>query len=205
MAVRALVAVDIQYDFLPGGSLAVPSGHEVTPVLNDLMTRFDVVVATQDWHPADHASFASNHPGHEVGDMVTLGGVEQVLWPDHCVQLSRGAELSASLNQRAVAAIIRKGRSPEVDSYSAFFDNAHLRLTGLEGYLRGHQVDEVWFGGLATDYCVLYSVLDAAGLDFATVVVRDACRGIDLSPGDVDRAFDEMAAAGARIATSADA
>ncbi len=201
---RALIAVDLQYDFCPGGALAVPDGDAVIPVVDAIMPRFDLVVATQDWHPAAHGSFASNRPGHAVGDMVELGGVPQVLWPDHCVQGTRGAELHAGFDQRRVEAIIRKGTHPEIDSYSTFYDNARKRATGLDGYLRARGVTEVWLAGVATDYCVKYSVLDAAELGFATRVVSDACRGIELAPGDVERAFAEMVAAGATVVSSAD-
>lgn len=204
MTMRALIAVDLQYDFLPGGSLAVPGGDAVIPVIDSVMAAFNVVVATQDWHPADHGSFASNHPGRAVGDLVELAGQRQVLWPDHCVQATHGAELHADVDQHRVAAIVRKGMHPEVDSYSTFWDNARLRTTGLAGYLRERGVTEVWIGGLATDYCVAYSVLDALELGFATCVVTDGCRGIDLEPGDVDRALERMAAAGAKVVTSGD-
>ena len=205
MSTRALVAVDLQYDFCPGGTLAVPDGDAVIPMVNALARRFDFVVATQDWHPADHGSFASNRPGTVPGDTVELGGVPQVLWPDHCVQGTRGAQLHASFDLRPVGALVRKGMDSDIDSYSTFFDNARRRRTGLAGYLRELRVEEVWFAGLATDYCVKYSVLDAADLGFATVVIADACRGIDLTAGDVDGAFEEMEAVGARLVVAADA
>jgi nicotinamidase/pyrazinamidase len=202
VTMRALIAVDLQHDFLPGGSLPVPEGDAVIPVIDAMMPSFDLVVATQDWHPPDHGSFASNHPGHGPGDVVMLAGQRQVLWPDHCVQGTRGSELHGGFDQRRVHAIVRKGTHPEVDSYSTFWDNARLRSTGLAGYLREFGVDEVWLGGLATDYCVLFSVLDSVELGFTTRVVADACRGIDLEPGDVDRALEAMSRAGARIVTS---
>jgi nicotinamidase/pyrazinamidase len=205
MAVRALVAVDLQHDFLPRGALAVPDGDAVIKVIDAIMPSFDVVVATQDWHPPDHGSFASNHPGHEIGDVVRLAGQKQVLWPDHCVQGTSGAELHSGFDQRRVHAIVRKGTRNNVDSYSTFWDNARLRSTGLAGYLRELGVTDVWLGGLATDYCVLYSVLDSAELGFATYVVEDACRGIERKPGDVQRAFEAMAKAGARVVTSGEA
>jgi nicotinamidase/pyrazinamidase len=205
MTVRALIAVDLQHDFLPRGSLAVPDGDAVIPVIDAMMPCFDAVVATQDWHPPDHGSFASNHEGHSAGDVVMLAGQRQVLWPDHCVQGTGGAELHSGFDQRRVHAIVRKGTHPEVDSYSTFWDNARLRSTGLAGYLRELGVTDVWLGGLATDYCVLYSVLDSLELGFTTFVASDACRGIDLEPGDVQRAFDAMIAAGAKVVTSRDA
>jgi nicotinamidase/pyrazinamidase len=204
MSTRALIAVDLQNDFLPGGSLAVPEGDAVVPLVNAVAPRFDIVVATQDWHPLDHGSFASNRPGHGVGDIVTLAGRKQVLWPDHCVQGSSGAELNTGFDQRPVHAIVRKGMHPEVDSYSTFWDNARMRTTGLAGYLREVGVVEVWLAGLATDYCVLFSVLDALELGFATCVLSDACRGIDLDPGDVERAFERMTEAGAKVLTTRD-
>jgi nicotinamidase/pyrazinamidase len=201
---RALIAVDLQYDFCPGGALAVPDGDAVIPIIDAIAPAFDLMVATQDWHPADHGSFASAHPGSRVGEVADLGGLAQVLWPDHCVQGTRGAELHAEFDQRPVEAIVRKGTHREIDSYSTFWDNARLRSTGLAGYLRERDITEVWLAGLATDYCVKYSVLDSVELGFATFVVADACRGIDLAPGDVDRALTEMAASGARVVTSAD-
>jgi len=203
--VRALVAVDLQYDFCRGGALAVPDGDAVIPVVNRIAERFDLVVATQDWHPAGHGSFASSHHGAAPGDAAELGGVSQTLWPDHCVQGTPGAELHAGFDQRRVSAIVRKGTDRGVDSYSAFFDNARKHTTGLAGYLRELGATEVCFAGLATDYCVKYSVLDAVELGFATRVVVDACRGIDLVAGDVERAFEEMRSAGATLVSSADA
>ena len=199
---RALVVVDLQYDFCPGGALAVPEGNDVILVVNSVARRFDLVVATQDWHPADHGSFAVNHPGHQPGDVVELGGVSQVLWPVHCVQGTPGARLHADFDERPVDAIVRKGTHPEVDSYSTFFDNARKRFTGLAGYLRERGATEVWFAGLATDYCVKYSVLDAADLGFAPRIMVDACRGIDLAGGDIDGAYESMAAVGALLVTS---
>ena len=202
---RALIAVDLQYDFMPGAPLAVPDGDAVVPVIDGLLPSFDLVVATQDWHPTDHVSFASNHPGHAPGAVLEVGGVAQVLWADHCVQGTHGAQLSVGFDQRRVEAIVRKGTNPEIDSYSAFFDNARKRATGLAGYLRDREVDEVWIAGLATDYCIKFSALDACELGFSVAVVSDACRGIGLAAGDVDRAFEEMRAAGDRVVTSDEA
>lgn len=200
---RALLLVDLQYDFMPGGALAVATGHEVVPVANALMPEFTLVVATQDWHPADHGSFAVNHPGHAAGDTVELGGVPQVLWPAHCVQDTDGAKLHADLRVVDIDHIVHKGIDPQVDSYSTFYDNARKRETGLDTYLKSQDVDEVVIMGLATDYCVQYSVLDAVDLGYAVTVVRDGCRGIDLEPGDVQRAWDVMREAGAALADSA--
>jgi nicotinamidase/pyrazinamidase len=201
---RALILVDIQNDFLPGGALGVPDGDGVIPVANRLQEHFDRVYATRDWHPADHGSFASQHPGRSPGEWIELGGVSQILWPDHCVQHSKGAEMAPGLDTRKIGKYFFKGRDRGIDSYSAFFDNGHLQATGLEACLREEGVDEVVLAGLATDYCVKFSALDARQLGFRTVVVEDACRGVELEPGDTDRALDEMRAAGVRIVRSGD-
>jgi len=199
---RALVIVDVQNDFLPGGALAVPDGDEVIPVINGMAERFDAVTATQDWHPPDHGSFAANHPGLEVGEMTELNGLEQVLWPIHCVQGTPGAELSDELDTSRVEKVFHKGTDPGIDSYSTFYDNAHRQSTGLAEYLRGRGVTDVYVAGLATDYCVKFSALDAAGEGFRCFVVIDACRGVNLSAGDADKAVQEMAGAGVRIVRS---
>jgi len=196
---RALLLVDIQHDFMPFGSLPVPVGEDVVSVANRLMPLFGLVVASQDWHPADHGSFASNHPGKAPGDMVMLGGVEQVLWPDHCVQDTPGASFHSGLDVAGIDCVVRKGADPAVDSYSAFFDNDRANDTGLAAYLEQRGVDELVVLGLATDYCVLYTVLDAVGLGFGVSVVEDGCRAVDLHPGDGERALEEMHAAGARV------
>lgn len=174
----ALILVDIQNDFLPGGSLAVPRGDEIIPVANRLQERFGLVVATQDWHPAGHGSFASSHPGKNVYETILLGGVEQILWPDHCVQGSRGAEFARALDMNRVEVIIRKGTDPAIDSYSAFFDNARRKSTGLEGYLKQRGVGRVFLAGLAADFCVSSSLLDALSFGFAAALVEDATRAI---------------------------
>jgi nicotinamidase/pyrazinamidase len=194
--VKALILVDLQYDFMPGGALAVPRGDEVVAVANALIARYELVVATRDWHPANHGSFASQHPGKKPGDHVLLDGVDQILWPDHCVQNTRGAELHDDLDASAIDHIVFKGIDPLVDSYSTFFDNARKRATGLEGFLLEKGVREVVLMGLATDYCVLYSALDAVTLGFQTSVVQDGCRGIDLRPGDVAASWQRMRAHG---------
>jgi nicotinamidase/pyrazinamidase len=196
---KALLLIDIQTDFLPGGALAVPQGDEVVPVANRLMADFPLVVATQDWHPADHASFASQHQGKQIGDLVQLEGRDQILWPDHCVQGTHGAEFAPGLDLSRVNHVVQKGTDPRIDSYSGFFDNARLKATGLEVYLRGQGVDEVHLVGLATDYCVKFTALDAIDLGFRTVVHREGARGVELRPGDCDRALDEMRAAGVEI------
>jgi nicotinamidase/pyrazinamidase len=199
---RALVLVDIQNDFVPGGALPTKSGDEVVPVVNALQSQFSLVVATQDWHPPDHGSFASNHSGKRPGEIIDLNGIEQVLWPDHCVQGSPGAEFHPDLQMEKVRKVIRKGTDPGIDSYSGFFDNGHRKATGLGDYLTEVGVTEVVVVGLATDYCVKFTALDAVRLGFRASVVRDACRGVDLAPGDIDRAFAEMEAAGVRIVHS---
>lgn len=194
---RALVLVDLQYDFLPGGALAVAHGDETIPVAHRLMREHDVVLATQDWHPRDHTSFAINNPGTEVGQVITLDGLPQVMWPAHCVQGTRGAELHDDLD--GITQVFQKGTNPAIDSYSGFFDNGHKKATGLEGWLREHGVTELTVLGLATDYCVKYTVLDARQLGFDVRVVREGCRAVELSPGDGERAFAAMRAAGAVI------
>ena len=201
---KALLLVDIQNDFLPGGALAVPEGDEVIAVANRLLPTFDRVIATKDWHPADHCSFAANHPGRRPGETVEVAGLEQILWPVHCVQGSPGADFGPGLDTAGVEEVFYKGTDPLVDSYSTFFDNAARRSTGLDDYLRRSGVDEVYLLGLATDYCVKFSALDAVALGFRTRVIEDGCRGVDLEPGDSARALDEMRAAGVEVVRSAD-
>jgi nicotinamidase/pyrazinamidase len=199
---RALIVVDIQNDFLPGGALAVPEGDRVIPVVNALTPCFGHVYATQDWHPANHGSFAPNHPGRRPGDIVDLNGIEQVLWPPHCLQYSWGAAFAPTLDASRFEKVFQKGIDPGIDSYSTFYDNAHLRSTGLGEHLKEKGIGEIYILGLATDYCVLFSVLDARELGFTVNVVKDGCRGIELRPGDVARAFDRMRQAGASIIRS---
>ena len=199
-----LILVDLQNDFMPGGALAVPRGDEVVAVANQLATRFDFVVASQDWHPPEHQSFASQHKGRMPGETVQLHGVTQVLWPDHCVQGTYGAEFHRGLEQCRVSEVFQKGTDPGIDSYSTFFDNARLRSTGLGERLRERNVETVYLLGLATDYCVKFSALDAASLGFRAKVVPEGCRGIDLSAGDVQRAWDELRTAGVDIVPAGD-
>ena len=199
---RALILVDIQNDFLPGGALAVPRGDEVVPVANRLQTRFDLVVATQDWHPARHGSFASRHPGRKPGELAELGGLPQVLWPDHCVQGSSGAAFAPGLEMNRVAAIFRKGMDPAIDSYSGFFDNGHRKSIGLGDYLKGRGADEIFLLGLATDYCVKFTALDGRQLGFRTFLVEDGSRGVELQRGDVERAVAQMREAGVHVVRS---
>jgi len=199
---RALLIVDVQNDFCPGGSLAVESGDEVVPVINRMLPAFPVVVATQDWHPPDHVSFASSHPGRRPLDVVDAYGIPQVLWPDHCVRGTRGAELHPSLDAIRVGLVLRKGMRSTLDSYSAFFENDQLTDTGLGAYLNGRGVREVVLCGLATDYCVRASALDARRLGFSVTLVTDACRGVDAPPGSVARALADMEKAGVRLIAS---
>ncbi len=198
----ALILVDLQVDFCPGGALAVPDGDVVVPLANQLQAHFDFVVASQDWHPPDHGSFAANHSGCSPGDVIELNGLSQVLWPTHCVQESAGAAFHPELTTAGVHAIIRKGTDPGVDSYSAFQDNGGRNPTGLEGLLRGRGVEGVWIAGLATDYCVQYTALDAARAGFRTTVLAFASRAVELRQGDTAAALAAVTRAGARVETS---
>lgn len=200
---RALILVDIQNDFLPGGALAVPEGDRVIAVANRLMPAFSLVVATQDWHPPEHGSFAVNHPGRRPGEVIELGGLRQVLWPAHCVQGTEGAEFAAALAKEHIARAFVKGTDPEVDSYSGFYDNGRRRSTGLGEFLRESGVTTVTVLGLATDYCVKFTALDALSLGLRTTVIEDGCRGVELAPGDVARALTEIRAAGGEVRSSA--
>lgn len=197
-ASQALIVIDVQNDFCPGGALAVAGGDEIVPRINDLMGEFTVKVLTQDWHPADHSSFAANHPGAEPFSMTDMPYGPQVLWPTHCVQGSEGAAFHAGLHTDPADLIIRKGFRPEIDSYSAFFENDQKTPTGLEGYLRTRGVTDLTLVGLATDFCVAYSAIDAAKLGFNVTVLEGACRAIDLD-GSLADARDKMRAAGAKL------
>ncbi|MBI4424566.1 MAG: bifunctional nicotinamidase/pyrazinamidase [Elusimicrobia bacterium] len=203
---NALIVVDVQNDFLPAGALPVPRGDEVVAVANRLLAArelFPIRVATQDWHPPGHGSFASSHPGAKPGDLARLHGLPQLLWPDHCVQGGRGAQFAPGLDVGAFDRVFRKGDDPSVDSYSGFFDNGRRRDTGLGEYLRRRGATRVFVLGLATDYCVKLTALDARMLGFPTTVLIDGCRGVELKPGDVARALRELRAAGCVIADSA--
>ncbi len=201
---EALVLVDVQNDFMPFGALPVAEGDLVVPVANRLAAHHAIVVATQDWHPADHGSFAVNHAGKSPGDVIELGGTEQVLWPPHCVQGTPGASFHSALDVGRVTQVVRKGADPLVDSYSGFFDNDHRSATGLEALLRARGVDSLVICGLATDYCVNYTALDARELGFRVTVVADGCRAVDLAAGDGERALAAMAGAGCVVTTSAE-
>ncbi len=182
-SLNALILVDIQNDFCPGGSLAVREGDQIVPLVNELQKHFALVVATKDWHPAGHSSF-------------------ETLWPPHCVQETAGAEFVAELDTSRIARVFLKGTDSGVDSYSGFFDNEHKRATGLGDYLKERGVTDVTIVGLATDYCVKFTALDAISLGFKTTVVADACRGVEVNEGDTARAIEEMAAAGVQITES---
>jgi nicotinamidase/pyrazinamidase len=176
-----LIVVDVQNDFCPGGALAVPDGDAVIEPIHRIAPRFDSIVLTQDWHPSNHASFASTHPGKKPFDTIELAYGPQTLWPPHCVQTTRGADFHPALNLPQAQLILRKGFRPQIDSYSAFFENDRATSTGLAGYLRERKLTRAFFAGLAYDYCVGYSALDARRLGFEAVIVRDACRAIDLN------------------------
>lgn len=197
---KTVVIVDPQIDFMPGGALAVPDGDKIVPVINGIMKSCDLVVATQDWHPQGHRSFASGHDAMEPFSETTLNGVPQVLWPDHCVQGSRGAEFHPELDLRPVEAIFRKGMNPEIDSYSGFFDNGRLVSTGLAGYLREKGVTEIHFCGLAADICVLFTIRDAVREGFKALLIDDAAYPLDRENyGDVK---EELTGMGVRIVKS---
>jgi len=201
---KALILVDLQNDFLPGGALAVPDGDAVIPIANQLQAAFPLVVATQDWHPANHGSFAASHPGKKAFDQIEWQGLPQTLWPVHCVQNTPGAALASSLKRDRMARIFQKGTDPGIDSYSGFFDNGHRKSTGLGDWLQQAGVREVFVCGLATDYCVRFTALDAAQLGFTTNLIEDASRGVNLRPDDVSNAIAEVKRAGASIVQSAD-
>ncbi|WP_323775462.1 bifunctional nicotinamidase/pyrazinamidase [Leisingera sp.] len=194
---EALIVVDVQNDFCPGGALAVPGGDEVTAPINAMMDRFDAVILTQDWHPAGHSSFASSHPGKAPFDTVEMPYGPQVLWPDHCVQGSKGSEFHQDLRTGGDL-IIRKGFRPGIDSYSGFFENDQTTPTGLEGYLRSRGITALTLAGLATDFCVAFTALDAARLGFSVTVELAACRAIDLD-GSLQTALEGMASEGVNL------
>lgn len=189
---KCLVLVDIQNDFLPGGALAVPEGDKIIPLANRLQAAFPLVVATQDWHPANHGSFAANHPGKRVFEQINLNGLQQTLWPVHCVQGTTGADLAPGLHRDHIAKIFPKGTDPGIDSYSGLFDNGHRKSTGLGEWLKARGVTEVFVCGLATDYCVKFTALDAVQFGFKTHFIEDASRGVNLQPNDVKDAIAEM-------------
>ena len=199
---KALILVDIQNDFCAGGALAVPDGDAVVAVANRMAKRFPLVIATQDFHPDTHKSFAANHAGKNVYELIDLEGLPQVLWPVHCVAGSAGAEFHRELDRSHVHAVFPKGTDPVIDSYSGFFDNGKRKATGLEAFLRERGVDEVFVLGLATDYCVKATAIDAQQLGFRTNVIEDGCRGVGLAPGDIEAARAELRAAGVVLCSS---
>ncbi len=199
---RALLLIDIQNDFIPGGALAVPNGDTILNTINKLQDHFDLVIATQDWHPANHKSFASQHKGKQVFDVVELDGLKQVLWPNHCVQGTNGAAFSPKLEMNRVEAVFRKGTDANVDSYSGFHDNGHLKSTGLADYLKGKGVTEVYVVGLAGDYCVYFSAKDAIAEGFQTYLIEDAIRSIN--DNDFEKAKEDIISKGGRVIQSSE-
>jgi len=198
---NALLLVDLQNDFTPSGSLPVPEGDRIIPLINKLQQRFDLVVATQDWHPADHQSFSVQH-NKNPGETILLNGNEQILWPVHCVQNSPGAEFIEGLDTTGIDQIIKKGTDKTIDSYSGFFDNDHKSKTGLDAYLKSKGVKEVYLTGLATDYCVMFTAKDALMLGYETHIIKDATRGVNLHEGDVEKALAEMEEQGIKVIES---
>lgn len=207
MSQRALLLIDLQNDFCAGGALAVPHADDTIVVANQLInwfsTRKEMILASQDWHPAQHGSFA-NQQGCAPFTTGTLNGLAQTWWPDHCVQHSHGASLHPQLAQQAIDKVFYKGEDATTDSYSAFFDNGHHRQTGLDRWLKQHDICVLVIIGLATDYCVKFTVLDALQLGYKVTIIPDGCRGVELNPGDSERAFQNMRAAGARVCSLAD-
>lgn len=199
---NALIIVDVQNDFLPGGALSVPDGDAVIPVVNSLQKNFDLVVATQDWHPEDHKSFASMHGGKKVFEEIMLDGLPQVLWPDHCVQETYGAEFSSLLNSKKIEAIFRKGMDKNIDSYSGFFDNGKKKATGMGDYLKGRGVTSIYVIGLAADYCVNFTGLDGLELGFESTIIMDATRAIDEE--NLKKTMEEFKEKGGKIINSPD-
>ncbi len=196
---NVLIVIDIQNDFLPGGALAVQSGDTIIAPVNALMRKYDLVVATQDWHPANHGSFAPNHPGNAVGETIELAGMQQILWPAHCVRGTRGAEIAGSIESGRFDAVFRKGCDPEVDSYSGFFDNQRRQDTGLADWLSSRDIAEIGIVGLALDDCVKFTALDAIDLGLRAYLHTQACRAVNLEAEDDERAIAELQAAGVRI------
>jgi len=196
---KALILVDIQNDFCPGGALEVADGDAVVAVANRLMSTVDLVVATQDWHPANHGSFASNHPGRKLFDLADLGGLPQVMWPDHCVQWTGGAQFHPGLDTKRITRVFPKGTDATIDSYSGFFDNGKRKATGLGDWLKAKGVTEVLICGLATDYCVKATAIDAAGIGFTTRLMLDGCRGVGMQANHIPDALAAMQAAGVQI------
>ncbi|TBW27834.1 bifunctional nicotinamidase/pyrazinamidase [Gramella sp. KN1008] len=199
---KTLILIDVQNDFMPGGALAVPEGDEIVALINELQSEFDLVIATQDWHPAGHASFASSHEAGKEFAVIKLDGLDQVLWPDHCVQNTEGAMFHPDLKTSRIEAIFRKGTDPKIDSYSGFYDNAHLKSTGLAGYLREKGASELYFAGLAADYCVYFSIKDALNEGFDCWLIEDATRA--LNQEEFEKARIDILRKGGKVIRSAD-
>ena len=197
---KALILVDIQNDFMPTGALPVPEGDAIVPIVNTFIDKFPFVVATQDWHPANHGSFATQHPEHNTFEVIDLHGLDQVLWPEHCIQQSTGAEFHADLNQTSIDAVVQKGSDPKVDSYSGFADNGARIETPLHQLLQSKGITEVYICGLALDYCVQYTAHDALKRGYKTFLITDACRGIQ--PEGVAQALDSLQEKGAQLIDS---
>lgn len=197
---KTLIILDVQNDFMPGGSLAVPHGDLIVPVINNLLDKFDLIIATQDWHPPNHKSFASNHPGKKPYEKITLHGKEQILWPDHCIQGTKGADFHPNLEKRPIEAIFRKGIHPEIDSYSGFYDNNRQKRTGLAGFLREKGASRLYFCGLCADICVYYSLKDAISEGFNNYLIEDATR--PLNTDNFQKIKQELFAKGVHIIKS---
>ncbi len=200
----ALLIVDVQNDFVSGGALEVNNGEFIIKTINKIQYKFDLVVATQDWHPANHKSFASMHKKKKVGDFIDLNGVKQILWPDHCIENTLGSALVMQLNQNRIHKVIQKGNNPEIDSYSGFFENDKKTQTELDDYLKENNIDTLYICGLATDYCVRFTANDAANLGYKTYLIEDACKGVNLSPKDSELAIKDMESNGVIVVNSED-
>jgi len=198
----ALLIIDMQNDFMDNGALCVPGALALVPLINSLISHFTYVIASKDWHPKSHQSFAANHKNKSVGDTIKLHGILHTLWPVHCVQNSYGASWAEGLDATKINHVVLKGSDPTIDSYSAFFDNAHLRSTGLDQELKRLQVDQLFICGVATDYCVKFTAFDALSLGYSVFVIEDACKGVELYPGDVAKAFMQMKEKGVKIVSS---
>ncbi|MCX2837305.1 bifunctional nicotinamidase/pyrazinamidase [Salinimicrobium sp. MT39] len=197
---KTLIIVDAQIDFMPGGALEVKDGDRIIPVINQILPKFELVIATQDWHPKEHKSFAVNHPGKNEFEVIDLNGLEQKLWPVHCVQGTKGADFHPNLETKPIEAIFRKGMDPEIDSYSGFFDNGHKKITGLGGYLKERGAVELYFCGLAADICVYFSLLDALKAGFKATLIEDAA--VPLLPEEFDKIREDIIRNGGRITHS---
>lgn len=196
---KALIIIDMQNDFMDDGALPVPGAKNLVPLINQLMKSFNIVIASMDWHPDNHVSFFSQHEGKKVRDVINWHGISQTLWPRHCVQNTKGAELVSGLDKTKIAHIVYKGIDQNIDSYSAFFDNAHQRATGLHDILKSHNIDELYICGVLTELCVKFTALDACELGYKVYLIKDGCLGVNLSPKDSEKALVEMQKAGVYI------